>query len=91
MLASKIFNFYQNSIEPNFNVPAAAISGGTGHFLVDHQITGIMVLDMFLKIFVPIATGILVPIIKSYFEDRKDARNLRREELKAKENECSGK
>lgn len=91
MLASKIFNFWQNSIEPHFNVPAAAISGGTGHILVDHQITGIMALDMFLKIFVPIVTGILVPIINRYFEDRKDARNLRREELKAKDNECFSK
>lgn len=91
MLASKLFNLYQNSIQPHFNLPAASISGGAGHILAEKEITGVMTIDILIKIVVPITSGIVVPIIHKWFADRKDARDLKREQLKSKDNECNGK
>lgn len=91
MLASKLFNLYQDSIQPHFNLPAASISGGAGHILAEKEITGVMALDILIKIIVPITSGLIVPIVHKWFADRKDARDLKRQELKSKENECTGK
>lgn len=91
MLASKLFNLYQNSIQPHFNLPAASISGGAGHILAEKEITGVMTIDILIKIVIPITSGIVVPIIHKWFADRKDARDLKREQLKSKDNECNGK
>ena len=91
MLASKLFNLYQDSIQPHFNLPAASISGGAGHILAEKEITGVMTIDILIKIVVPITSGIVVPIIHKWFADRRDARDLKREQLKSKDNECNGK
>lgn len=91
MLASKLFNLYQDSIQPRFNLPAASISGGAGHILAEKEITGVMALDILIKIIVPITSGLIVPIVHKWFSDRKDARDLKREQLKSKDNECTGK
>ena len=91
MLASKLFNLYQDSIQPHFNLPAASISGGAGHILAEKEITGVMALDIVIKIIVPITSGLIVPIVHKWFADRKDARDLKREQLKSKDGECSGK
>jgi len=91
MLASKLFNLYQDSIQPHFNLPAASISGGAGHILAEKEITGVMALDIVIKIIVPITSGLIVPIVHKWFADRKDARDLKREQLKSKDNECNGK
>ena len=91
MLASKLFNLYQDSIQPHFNLPAASISGGAGHILAEKEITGVMALDIVIKIIVPITSGLIVPIVHKWFADRRDARDLKRQELKSKDGECSGK
>ena len=91
MLASKLFNLYQDSIQPHFNLPAASISGGAGHILAEKEITGVMTIDILIKIVVPITSGVVVPIIHKWFADRKDARDLKREQLKSKDNECTSK
>lgn len=91
MLASKLFNLYQDSIQPHFNLPAASISGGAGHILAEKEITGVMALDIVIKIIVPITSGLIVPIVHKWFADRKDARDLKREQLKSKDGECFGK
>ena len=90
-MISKIITSYRENISPHFDIPAAAVGGGTGHFLAEKEITGLMGIDIFIKIVVPIVSGLIVPVIHKWFADRLDARNLRREELKAKENECTGK
>ena len=82
----KIVKLYQDHVGPHFDVPAAAVGGGTGHILSQHtEITGMAGVDIFIKIVVPIVSGLVVPVIHKWFADRQDARNLRREELKAKE------
>lgn len=79
----KIYNFYNEKISPAFDVPAAAIGGGTGHMIADKEITGMAGVDIFIKIVVPIVSGLIVPVLRQWFQDRKETRDLRRAELEA--------
>lgn len=81
----KLYNFYNEKIAPAFDVPAAAVGGGTGHFLSQHtEITGMAGVDIFIKVVVPVLTGLVVPVLKQWFQDRKEARDLRRAEIESK-------
>lgn len=82
----KLLSIYNEKVAPAFDVPAAAVGGGTGHFIADKEITGHMGVDIFIKVVVPIISGLIVPVFHKWFADRRDARNLRREELALQNN-----
>lgn len=82
-----IADFYNHKIARAFDVPGAAVGGGAGHMIADKEITGIMGVDVFIKVVVPIVSGLLVPVIREWLQDRREARALRRAELEAKQTE----
>lgn len=47
----------------------AVVSAGTGQIITGGEITGNNFYDMIIKIFVPIVTGLLVPVAKKYLLD----------------------
>jgi len=49
-------------------------SGLTGEAIKGAEITGSPVVDMVIKIVVPIITGIAIPLVKNYIEERKRRR-----------------
>jgi len=62
-------------------------SSATGHLLHDKEITGNPILDLIVKIAVPVTTGILTPLVnniltplvREFVETRKEKRRLKRQ------------
>jgi len=79
----KLLSIYNEKVAPAFDVPAAAVGGGTGHLIADKEITGHMGVDIFIKIVVPIISGLIVPVLRSWLQDRREQRELRKSELEA--------
>jgi len=52
-------------------------SSAVGHLLHDKDITNVPLLDVIIKIGVPIVTGIFTPIVKEWIETRKEKRRIR--------------
>lgn len=80
------FTATNNKLKTNSILFGMFTSSATGHLLHDKEITGNPILDLIIKIAVPVTTGvltplvnnILTPLVREFIQTRKEKRRLKK-------------
>jgi hypothetical protein len=81
----KIIPYSINTLRPGSIELSILSSAGTGEMLKNAEITGNPVIDLIVKIGVPIVSGVLLPIVKEWIQSRAEKRKERKSKKTVKQ------